>query len=106
MCYLRAVYDMYYQSSQRLRLGGCLSVRAFTEAIHRYLAAHTGNDKPKAFTVGQTPASSGFSIPPPRPPAPKATRFCTSSVWRMAVTKLRRMVVDVVLAVEGLVISN
>jgi len=64
----------YVLSIESATTNGWLPLRELTEAIDRYLAAHTGtNDKPKAFAVGQAlaPRPSGFSIPPPRPPVPR-----------------------------------
>ena len=65
---------------------GWLSMRALTEAVDSYAAAHGVNDKPRVFAVDQTPQTvqpphtvpriPGVQVP--RPPPPNVTSSMVS----------------------------
>jgi len=55
-----------------------LDLRALTEAVDRYAAAHGTGDKPRAFAVGQTYSKPSGMIATPSKPLPPRT--CVSAV--------------------------
>ena len=56
-----------------------LDLRALTEAVDRYAAAHGTGDKPRAFAVGQSQSyskPSGMFVTPCHGPRPRQAQTC------------------------------